>query len=411
MSCSNSSCKSATFNVYIRYTLSLFIFIILFYYWNWTYTYLIDAFLAKTGWANEKRVSSDLQTISFEELDQHLRRFYAEARSKDGKPYSRSTLLSLRNGIERYLSLPPVNRPVKFSQDPRFSLSNKMLVATIKQLKREGKENTRHKPTIEKQDILKLKSHSAISPEKPLSLLRNVWFHTTLFWCRRGLWSPTWVDKDEFCLEFATMTHDESTKNHPGGLKDVQSFEKLGRMYKIPSPMYGYTALKNYISKLNPNCDAFFQFPKRNWSHTDEVWYENRPLGVNKLSSMMKELIVEAELSKVYTNHSVRATAITLRLLCAGLPDRQIMAISGHRSESSLKSYSSRPSTSQLQQSSNVLSLAIGDVQNEERAILPASETTHKLTSNARIQMSRQELVNSIFSECKIDQVNISFNK
>ena len=97
-------------------------------------------------------------------MDQVLRQFYAEARNKEGKPYSRSTLLSLRNGIERYLSLPPVNRPVKFSQDPRFVLSK----TTLKQLKREGKENTKHKPPIESKDILTLKSHEALSIQKPL---------------------------------------------------------------------------------------------------------------------------------------------------------------------------------------------------------------------------------------------------
>ena len=205
------------------------------------------------------------------------------------------------------------------------------------------------------------------------------------------------------------MTHDETTKNHPGGLKDVQSFEKLGRMYKTPSPMDGYTALKKYITKLNPNCDAFFQYPKRNWMYTDEVWYENRPLGINKLSSMMKELSVEADLSKVYTNHSVRATAITL-WSHAGLSDRQIMAISGHQNESSLRSYNSRPSTSQLQQCSDVLSLAIGDVPHQERAVCPVNSVRQTQNNATRLQLSRQEF-NSIFTDCKIEQVNISLTK
>ena len=367
-------------------------------------------------WAKEKNITADLQWMSFEEIDQVLRQFYAEAHSKDGKPYSRSTLLALRNGIERYLSLPAVNRPIKFSQDPRFVLSNKMLDATLKQLKREGKENTRHKPPIESKDILTLKSHEALSIQRPLSLLRNVWFHVTLFWCRRGCEGQRLLKKESFVFdkdgdgrEFATMTHDECTKNHPGGVKDVESFEKLGRMYKTSSALDGYTALKVYLSKLNPDCSAFFQYPKRKWQPTDAIWFENRPLGQNKLSKMMKEISQEAGLSQQYTNHSVRATAITL-WSNAGLSNRQIMAISGHKNEASLRSYNSRPSTNQLQQCSDVLSLAIGDAPEESRAVCPYTQPEN----SGSVQLSRQDLnlaQASMFSGCKINNVHISFNR
>jgi len=70
---------------------------------------------------------------------------------------------------------------------------------------------------------------------------------------------------------------------------------------------------------------------------------------------MMKELSKAANLSQVYTNHCIRATAITL-WSDAGLSNRHIMTLSGHRNENSLKSYSSRPSSQQLQVCSNVLS-------------------------------------------------------
>ena len=110
------------------------------------------------------------------------------------------------------------------------------------------------------------------------------------------------------------MTHDEVSKNHPGGISDAElSFKKDGRMYRASSdPNDGYNALRLYISKLNPKCEAFFQFLKRNWCNDDGIWYENRPVGVNKLSLMMREIREEAQLSMVYANHCVRATAITL---------------------------------------------------------------------------------------------------
>jgi hypothetical protein len=155
------------------------------------------------------------------------------------------------------------------------------------------------------------------------------------------------------------MTHDEASKNHPGGVSDTESFEKDGRMYRTSDdPNDGFNALQLYISKLNPKCAAFFQFPKRNWSPDDAIWFENRPHGVNKLSVMMKQISEEAQLSMVYTNHCVRATAITL-WSDGGLANRHIMAISGHRNEQSLKSYNSRLSSKQLRQCSDILSSSL----------------------------------------------------
>jgi len=128
-------------------------------------------------------------------------------------------------------------------------------------------------------------------------------------------------------------------------------------MYKTNSQVDGYSALEFFLTKLNPECDALFQYPKRNWRTSDQVWYENRPLCVNKLSTTMKEISKKAGLSRIYTNHSVRATAITL-WANAGLSDRDIMAISGHRSEASLRSYHQQPSVNQLRKCSDVLTVA-----------------------------------------------------
>ena len=130
------------------------------------------------------------------------------------------------------------------------------------------------------------------------------------------------------------MAHNESSKNHPGGLNDNESFGNSGRMYKTDAENDGYSALKLYIAQLNPSCDAFFQYPKRKWDSTEIVWLENRPLRVNKLGNMMKVISSEAGLSHIYTNHCVRATSITL-WSNAGLTNWHIVAVSGHRRENS----------------------------------------------------------------------------
>ena len=59
------------------------------------------------------------------------------------------------------------------------------------------------------------------------------------------------------------MAHYEATKNHPCRVEDIQSSEKFARMYKVQSSDDGYTAMKLYIEKLNPKCEVFFQYSKK----------------------------------------------------------------------------------------------------------------------------------------------------
>ena len=112
------------------------------------------------------------------------------------------------------------------------------------------------------------------------------------------------------------MTHDEATKNHPGGETDKESSERETRLYSTGKPDDAFASVKQYVSKLNPLCNAFFQRPRPRIRSEDPVWYENKPLGVNSLGNMMKSISTGCNLSKIYTNHSVRATAI----ICGQMP-------------------------------------------------------------------------------------------
>lgn len=74
----------------------------------------------------------------------------------------------------------------------------------------------------------------------------------------------------------------------------------------------------------------------------------------------MKTMSAEYELSKAYTNHCLRATTIT-NLDSLGFASRHIMCVSGHRSESSIKSYSSHvPEAAKREMSLGLSSLVSG---------------------------------------------------
>ena len=107
------------------------------------------------------------------------------------------------------------------------------------------------------------------------------------------------------------MAHEEVTKNHQGGIQSDENYEYDTRMYENDANG-GFKYLMLYLSKINKDIPALFQYPKKNFLSNDTIWYDRKPLGVNKLSSMMKEISKAAGLSKVYTNYCLRATAITL---------------------------------------------------------------------------------------------------
>lgn len=89
-----------------------------------------------------------------------------------------------------------------------------------------------------------------------------------------------------------------------------------------------------------------FQRPKNKAvDESVEVWYYNMVVGQRTLGDKMKKLSIAAKLSCVCTNHSIRATALTI-LDEGGYEARHIMALSGCKSENSIKCYASQTSFS-----------------------------------------------------------------
>ena len=57
------------------------------------------------------------------------------------------------------------------------------------------------------------------------------------------------------------MTHEEATKNHPGGETSKPLAERETRLCRTGADDDAFASLKLYVSKLNPSCPAFFQKP------------------------------------------------------------------------------------------------------------------------------------------------------
>ena len=87
--------------------------------------------------------------------------------------------------------------------------------------------------------------------------------------------------------------------------------------------------------------DKLWQHPRQGYIHyTDEEWYETRPVGHDPLERFIRFLTKDAKLSgDNYTNHSIRATCIGT-LDKKGFEARHITAISSHKNEATIKTYS-----------------------------------------------------------------------
>ena len=129
---------------------------------------------------------------------------------------------------------------------------------------------------------------------------------------------------------------------------------------------------------------------------------------------MMKNISSDASLSHIFTNHSVRATAINL-WANSGLTNREILAISGHRNESNVQSYHSIPSVKQLRRCSEVLCKAVGhdDKVDEQPANVMISMTPLQQlpfsSVNTAISATHQSTApfSQMFTSCTIGNVHI----
>ncbi|KAI3368716.1 hypothetical protein L3Q82_025411 [Scortum barcoo] len=270
---------------------------------------------------SEKAQSPDFETLDKEALCGVLRSFYAEARSKSGQLYSKSSLISIRSSLNRYLNEPPYCRTLDLTKDPELRSANLTLAAVIRRLEEQGAGPVVQKQAITRSDLRKLYESSVFNTDTPFGLLNKVWFETCMYFCTRGRENQRELEEDSFGLAVdedgrkfvyfkALGPYHKSrsaawTKKRPDADEDT-----LPRMYETGTEQCPYASFVRYVSKRNPLCRAFFQRPRDHCCASDVTWYENKAIGKNLLGTRMQMLSRAAKLSKTYTNHCIGAVSI-----------------------------------------------------------------------------------------------------
>ena len=286
----------------------------------------------------------DFHAVSASELCERLQGFYAGMRKADGSEYKRASFIAARSALARHVTT--FERGFDLIKGPEFKQANKMLDAVLKDKQRNGREPAvQHKQSITDEDWGKIKVYFAdvLETRDPRKLTTYTWFVISSHFCLRGSELQARLCKKDLLFETSEgretirIATDFITKNTQGGLNG-RSFESKGC---IDDPQQ-VSAIKLYLQRLHPDVDRLFQRARAGRgelaSAEQSCWFVRQALSHNVLSSMMRNLSENAGLSMPYTNHCVRATSI-VHMREAGIQDRQIASVTGHKNIQSLVAY------------------------------------------------------------------------
>jgi hypothetical protein len=328
-------------------------------------------------------------------MNQCLSKFYTSAREIDGCYYKKSTLMSLRAALDRHLLSPPHNKKFSICDPVTFQEANKTLHSYLKHLIGSGKiAGTVHKNPLTPEAVQYLFEKGELTSSEtvdPRGLMQTVWFYISLYFGKRGRENQRAMKKSmlRLCVtsageEYFELNKDQpgtmlSSKNHTGGLEGTEDHSD-GKIFAIAtSPRCPVQTIKAYLSHLNPDNDALFQRPKcpsaKFNPNEATVWYEISVLGHNLLNNMLRNMSERAGISPYYTNHSLRATTVTV-LSSNNVETRKIKAVTGHRSDTSIQSYCERPTLNQFKHMSSTLSSFVDGKANTASCLSSSSSTS-----------------------------------
>jgi len=259
------------------------------------------------AWAIENNEKSEFETLPPDELNTILAKFWSEVRKSNGDYYGRNSLFNLRAMINKHLKGKPYCVPFDIVTDERFRSSNERLEKQLKLLKGIGRTIT-HKQPISIADLRRMYDSGVLGTSNPLSLLRKVWFEITLHFCHKGSESQEKLLKTSFEIYRDASGRAYVARGRPhqgrnGEIDDVRMYETGGDLCPVKS-------YQLYLMKLHPLQPRLFQQPRRKATPDSPMWYGKAPIGEKALQQMMANISAAAKLSKRYTNHCVRTTAL-----------------------------------------------------------------------------------------------------
>ena len=152
------------------------------------------------------------------------------------------------------------------------------------------------------------------------------------------------------------------------------------------------------------------------------VWYCSCPLGHNTLENMPRSMTSRAGIKPHLTNHSIRATTMTV-LSAANIENRYIRATTSHQSEESIMSYCDKSTFERFKRMSNKLSEFLDPPGGDDNAVTVPQKTVASSSSQLQsvatstanysfqsIQDGSQNLVHGFIPGATFHNCNLNFN-
>ena len=200
---------------------------------------IFEAYLREQNWIfqTEDGVVTSWVYATPDELAKALTSFYTGARTQNSEHYEKTTMLTIRNGLNRYVNaqrkeagLPNID----LTRDTAFNECNEMFKAMGKVLKLEGNANVEHYPAIATEDLKRMKTYFRETIDNPKVLQQAVLVNISIHFGRRGRENIRQLKIIEFAVTtdaagdlYLYKESDERTKYHQedGGKKEARMYQ------------------------------------------------------------------------------------------------------------------------------------------------------------------------------------------
>lgn len=362
-----------------------------------------------------KKLSSNITSIPPTILNTYLRYFYSELRQQNGSFYSPASLICFRAAIHRYFCL---HKPeINIIGDPQFNQCNRMLKTMVSKFKTSGQAKTVQSfPIIESDDMTKIRNY--FDRSSPEILQEEIMFNLIYFLGFRGRETLPQLTKNSFALEtsstgksFLCINTEILSKNAKASLRQKEYEEmKKARMYEISDnpnecPIRAWNMYMEMIE------DSTFLFPKPSKMKSKRpksCFTPNTKVGKCTIDNLMSNLSSKCNLSRRYTNHSIRVTLITI-LKEGGFSNTDISAITGHKNPMSVERYNRKRRDQDFESMAEVAHVgtsskivAVEKVSKRARIVVAATENSSS-TSSFQSDSAIKIYFNGSFHGCDIN--------
>jgi len=301
----------------------------------------------------EKNIDCDLECITSSKLNDYLRYFYHELRTKTGNYYNPASLKCVRAALHRYFTQ-KFGSKFNIIDGDDFASANRMLKSMAGLWLAHGGQKKQY-VSIEENDLKTI--FSSFNRSTGEELQNEVLFSLLFYLGARGREELRRIKRTDVCfavdsngVKYAFIKSEKDNVSEPNNIrKNVKvSLKPVDYENTRSNRIYDAKAiecLESYLTKLShdaPEGNELFHRPVYGKKAGSRFYSDKQVRGENYLGNFMKKISKSLNLSKLYTNHCVRCTTVT-RAKENGLASSDICLITGHKDPRSVDRYD-RPS-------------------------------------------------------------------